>query len=145
MFDGSKSHLCGGNSMASAPKKIIIVEDEPDTAEMFAEMMRLSGYQVLKSYGSTAAMGLIIKEEPDAVVLDVMMPDVSGLEVLQFMQRDPALADIPVIVVSAKSLPSDIRIGLDAGATMYLTKPVAFMDLRKAVENALNPPEAEQK
>ena len=123
--------------MAPEPKKIIIVEDEPDTAEMFAEMMRLSGYQVVKSYGSTAAMGLIIKEKPDAVVLDVMMPDVSGLEVLQFMRRDPSLTNIPVIVVSAKSLPSDIRSGLDAGATMYLTKPVAFMDLRKAVERVL--------
>jgi DNA-binding response OmpR family regulator len=127
--------------MASAPKKIVIVEDEPDTAEMFAEMMRLSGYQVIKSYGSTAAMGLIIKEAPDAVVLDVMMPDVSGLEVLQFMQRDPAMADIPVIVVSAKSLPSDIRSGLDAGAAVYLTKPVAFLELRRAVEKVLNPPE----
>lgn len=125
--------------MASVPPKIIIVEDEPDTAEMFAEMMRLSGYQVIKSYGSAAAMGLIVKEAPDAVVLDVMMPDVSGLEVLQFMHRDPVLANIPVIVVSAKSLPSDIRTGLDAGATMYLTKPVAFMDLRKAVENVLKP------
>ena len=124
--------------MVLEPQKIIIVEDEPDTAEMFAEMMRLSGYQVVKSYGSTSAMGLINKEKPDAVVLDVMMPDVSGLEVLQFMRRDPALSDIPVIVVSAKSLPSDIRSGLDAGATVYLTKPVAFMDLRRAVEKALS-------
>jgi putative two-component system response regulator len=126
--------------MVIMPKKIIVVEDEPDTAEMFAEMMRLSGYFVLKSYGSATAMGMIIKERPDAVVLDVMMPDVSGLEVLQFIRRDPALASIPVIVVSAKGLPSDIRTGLDAGATMYLTKPVAFMELRKAVESALSAP-----
>jgi two-component system phosphate regulon response regulator PhoB/two-component system alkaline phosphatase synthesis response regulator PhoP len=130
--------------MASAPKKIIIVEDEPDTAEMFAEMMRLGGYHVIKSYGSTAAMGLIIKEMPDAVILDVMMPDVSGLEVLQFMQRDPGLSAIPVIVVSAKSLPSDIRTGLDAGAAVYLTKPVAFLDLRKAVEKVLTMPAGEK-
>lgn len=123
--------------MAPVPKKIIIVEDEPDTAEMFAEMMRLSGYYVLKSYGSATAMGMIVKEKPDAVVLDVMMPDLSGLEVLQFIRRDPTLTHIPVIVVSAKSMPSDIRTGLDAGATVYLTKPVAFLDLRKAVENAL--------
>jgi DNA-binding response OmpR family regulator len=123
--------------MVSLPKKIIVVEDEPDTAEMFAEMMRLSGYYVLKAYGSATAMGMIIKEKPDAVVLDVMMPDVSGLEVLQFIRRDPALTHIPVVVVSAKGLPSDIRIGLDAGATFYLTKPVAFLDLRKAVEKAL--------
>jgi DNA-binding response OmpR family regulator len=119
------------------PKKIIIVEDEPDTAEMFAEMMRLSGHHVLKSYGGTPAIALISHEIPDAVVLDVMMPDLSGLEVLRFIRRDPRLEQIPVIVVSAKSLPSDIKSGLDAGANVYLTKPVAFQDLNAAVRDVI--------
>ncbi len=125
------------------PKKIIIVEDEPDTAEMFAEMMRLSGHQVLKSYGGTPAIALISHEVPDVVVLDVMMPDLSGLEVLRYMRRDPRLEKIPVIVVSAKSLPSDIKDGLDAGANIYLTKPVAFQDLNTAVRQVLETPVAE--
>ena len=125
------------------PKKIIIVEDEPDTAEMFAEMMRLSGHQVLKSYGGTSAIALISHEVPDVVVLDVMMPDLSGLEVLRYMRRDPRLEKIPVIVVSAKSLPSDIKDGLDAGANIYLTKPVAFQDLNTAVRQVLETPVAE--
>ena len=119
------------------PKKIIIVEDEPDTAEMFAEMMRLSGHYVLKSYGGTPAIALISHEIPDAVVLDVMMPDLSGLEVLRYIRRDPRLEQIPVIVVSAKSLPSDIKSGLDAGANVYLTKPVAFQDLNAAVRDVI--------
>jgi len=119
------------------PKKIVIVEDEPDTAEMFAEMMRLSGHHVLKSYGGTPAIALISHELPDVVVLDVMMPDLSGLEVLRFIRRDPRLEQIPVIVVSAKSLPSDIKDGLDAGANAYLTKPVAFQDLNSAVRQVL--------
>lgn len=120
------------------PKKIIIVEDEPDTAEMFAEMMRLSGYHVLKSYGGTPAIVLISHEIPDVVVLDVMMPDLSGLEVLRHLRRDPRLEKIPVIAVSAKSLPSDIKNGLDAGANKYLTKPVAFQDLNAAVREVIN-------
>jgi DNA-binding response OmpR family regulator len=118
-------------------KKIVIVEDEPDTAEMFAEMMRLSGHHVLKSYGGTPAIALIAQELPDAVVLDVMMPDLSGLEVLRQLRRDPRLEEIPVIVVSAKSLPSDIKNGLDAGANVYLTKPVAFQDLNNAVRQVI--------
>jgi len=119
------------------PKRIVIVEDEPDTAEMFAEMMRLSGYQVKKSYGGSPAISLISQEMPDAVVLDVMMPDLSGLEVLRFLRRDPRLEKIPVIVVSAKSLPSDIKTGLDAGANKYLTKPVAFNELNAAVREVI--------
>jgi len=64
----------------------------------------------------------------------VMMPDVSGLEVLKYIRREPELKNIPVIVVSAKSMPSDIRIGMEAGASMYLTKPVGYLDLKQAVE-----------
>jgi DNA-binding response OmpR family regulator len=124
-------------------KTIIVVEDEPDTAEMFAEMMRLSGYEVIKSYTSASAMTLISKEKPSAVVLDIMMPDLSGLEVLRRMRNQPDLAAIPVVVVSARSLVSDIKQGLDAGASVYLTKPVAFMDLKAAVENTIRT--AEQK
>ena len=117
--------------------KIVIVEDEPDTAEMFAEMMRLNGFIVKKVYGGTPALALISHDIPDAVVLDVMMPDLSGLEVLRYLRRDPRLKNIPVIVVSAKSLPSDIKDGLEAGANKYLTKPVAFQDLNAAVQRVI--------
>ena len=123
--------------MAFETKTIVVVEDEPDTAEMFAEMMRLSGYNVLKSYGGAPAMTLIAMEKPAAVVLDLMMPDLSGLEVLRLIRNDPSLAQIPIIIVSAKSLPSDIKHGMDAGASIYLTKPVAFMDLKAAVESVI--------
>jgi DNA-binding response OmpR family regulator len=118
-------------------KTIVVVEDEQDTAEMFAEMMRLSGYRVLKSFGGNAAIELIRREQPDAVVLDVMMPDMSGLDVLQALQDDGLLDTLPVIVVSAKSMPADIKMGLDAGASVYLTKPVSFMDLKAAVEKLI--------
>jgi DNA-binding response OmpR family regulator len=127
----------GATRMATIQKTIIVVEDEPDTAEMFAEMMRLNGYQVIKSYAGEPAVSLIAREKPDAVVLDIMMPDLSGLEVLRILRNDPELASIPVIVVSAKSLTSDIKHGMDAGASVYLAKPVAFMDLVAAVENAI--------
>jgi len=118
-------------------KTVIVVEDEPDAAELFAEMMRVSGFRVLKTYSSTPAISLIAKEQPDVVILDIMMPDVSGLEVLRFMRRQPQLMGTPVIVVSAKSMPSDIREGLEAGATLYLTKPVGYLDLKKAVDEVV--------
>lgn len=122
--------------MVPAPKKIMIIEDEPDAAEMIAEMMHVSGYQVIKMFSSGTAISTISLEKPDAVILDVMMPDISGLEVLRFMRREPGLASIPVIIVSARSLPLDIKDGLEAGACAYLTKPVGFYDLVKAVEKS---------
>ena len=123
--------------MTEEQKTVIVVEDEPDAAELFAEMMRVSGFRVLKTFSSTPAMALIAQERPDAVILDIMMPDVSGLEVLRFMKRESQLKNTPVIVVSARSMPSDIKEGLEAGATVYLTKPVGYLDLKKAVEQVM--------
>lgn len=125
--------------MATKPKVVVVVEDEPDTAEMFAEMMRLIGFQVVKSFGGIRAIDVIAEKHPVVVLLDLMMPDLSGLEVLRYMRRDPRLADIPVVIVSAKALPSDIQTGLEAGAAVYLTKPVAFADLKRAVEEVVDP------
>lgn len=123
----------------SVDKTIIVVEDEADAAEMFAEMMRVSGFRVLKATSSAPAMSMIAREKPDAVILDIMMPDISGLEVLRFMRRDPGLSHIPVVVVSAKSMPADIKTGIEAGAAIYLTKPVGFLDLKEAVEKVIHP------
>jgi CheY-like chemotaxis protein len=124
--------------MEAESKKIIIIEDEPDTAEMYAEMMRICGYQVVKYYGGVPAVAQVTEQQPAAVLLDLMMPDLSGLEVLRFMKEDPALVNVPVIIVSAKTLPSDIEEGLEAGAAVYLTKPVSFSDLKRAIDRVVN-------
>jgi CheY-like chemotaxis protein len=126
--------------MTSSEKTVLIIEDEPDAAELFAEMMRVSGFRVRKTSSSAPAINMMTAEKPDVVLLDIMMPEISGLDILRQMRRDPALADIPVIVVSAKGMPADIKMGLEAGASTYLTKPVGFLELKEAVDRALGNP-----
>ena len=123
--------------MSPAQKIVMIIEDEPDAAELFAEMMRLNGFRVIKTYSSTPAMGLIVQEKPDLILLDIMMPEISGLDILHSMRSNPDLALIPVVVISARATPTDIKNGLDAGASIYLTKPVSYMDLKNAVDGLL--------
>jgi two-component system alkaline phosphatase synthesis response regulator PhoP len=123
--------------MTPASRKVFIVEDEPSAADMFEEMMRISGYEVIKSHSSTPAMSIVRVEMPDVVILDLMMPDISGIEVLQFMRREPALRNIPVVIVSARGLPADIQAGMQAGASAYLVKPVGFDKLRETVERVI--------
>ena len=123
--------------MSSPQKIVMIVEDEPDAAELFAEMMRLNGYRVIKSYSSLPALGLIKQEKPDLILLDIMLPEISGLEILRSMRSNPDLASIPVVVVSARATPTDIQNGLAAGASTYLTKPVSYMDLINAVDGLI--------
>jgi len=119
-------------------KTVMIIEDEADAAELFSEMMRINGFRVIKMFSSAPAIPMIAQEKPDVILLDIMMPDISGLEVLRYIRREPDLSSIPVIILSAKSMPGDIKIGLEAGASMYLTKPVGFQDLKNAVEQVLH-------
>jgi two-component system response regulator BaeR len=60
--------------MESNYKKIVIVEDEPEAAEIYAEMMRISGYEVVKFFGGSTAVAEIADQKPSAVILDLMMP-----------------------------------------------------------------------
>jgi CheY-like chemotaxis protein len=123
--------------MTTSQKTVLIIEDEGDAAELFAEMMRVSGFRVLKTSSSAPAITMMTAEKPDVVLLDIMMPDISGLDILRQMRADPELTNIPVVVVSAKSMPADIKNGMEAGASTYLTKPVGFLELKEAVERAL--------
>ena len=115
----------------------MIIEDEEDAAELFAEMMRVSGYRVVKTSKSAPAIEMMTTEKPDVILLDIMMPEISGLDILRQMRSDPLLENIPVVVVTAKGMPADIKNGMEAGASTYLTKPVGFLDLKEAVERAL--------
>jgi two-component system alkaline phosphatase synthesis response regulator PhoP len=118
-------------------KTVLIIEDEEDAAELFAEMMRVSGFRVIKTSKSAPAIAMMTADKPDIILLDIMMPEVSGLDILRQMRRDPNLANIPVIMVTAKSMPADIKNGMEAGASTYLTKPVGFQELKEAVERTL--------
>jgi CheY-like chemotaxis protein len=123
--------------MSTSEKTVLIIEDEADAADLFAEMMRVSGFRVLKTSTSAPAITMMTAERPDVVLLDIMMPDISGLDILRQMRADPQLTNIPVVLVSAKGMPADIKNGMEAGASTYLTKPVGFLELKEAVERAL--------
>lgn len=123
--------------MGMAQKTVLIIEDEEDAAELFAEMMRLSGFRVIKTNRSKPAISLMNEDKPDLVLLDIMMPEISGLDILRQMRSDPILSSVPVIVLSAMSMPADIKNGMEAGASTYLTKPVGFQELKDAVERTL--------
>ena len=124
--------------MQTEHRKIVIIEDEPDTAEMYAEMMRICGFQVDIFFGGKSAITKLVEQKPAAVVLDIMMPDYSGLDILKTMKADRSLSEIPVVIVSAKTLPDEIQQGLNAGANVYLTKPVAFTELKQAIESVVS-------
>lgn len=126
--------------MSREQKTIMIIEDEPDANELFMEMMRINGFRNIKTYLSPPDFSLFAREKPDLIILDIMMPDISGLEVLRYLRSQRELASLPVVVVSARATPGDINAGMEAGASVYLTKPVSYVDLKKAVDSFIPDP-----
>ncbi|HUN21603.1 MAG TPA: response regulator [Anaerolineales bacterium] len=124
-------------SIPPSKKRILVVDDEPETAKMFGTILEISGYEVYKVHGPAQAMAVIESQVVDLLVLDVMMPGVSGLELCKYLRRDPRFQTLPVVVVSAKAQPEDIREGMAAGASAYLTKPLSTKQLIRTVSELL--------
>jgi CheY-like chemotaxis protein len=87
---------------ASRPaKRVLVVDDEPDVLSYLEMLLRDSGYQTLTAGDGTAALELMRKEKPDLVTLDISMPRASGTRFYKKVKTDPALASIPVVIVTA--------------------------------------------
>ncbi len=116
--------------------RILICDDEPN----LRELMRVSlepDYDLAEAGDGAEAIALLERLRPDLVLLDMMMPRTSGLAVIERVRRDPELADLPVVVVSAFSTDGDRRAASDAGATEFLKKPFDPTALRSLVEELL--------
>jgi CheY-like chemotaxis protein len=116
---------------------ILIVDDEATTAEMFSLMLENEGYETVVVHGTGTAIRAIQQHRPNLVLVDVMMPGLSGLELCRFIRREPELRDLPVVIASAMAQPEDVQAGLDAGANVYLAKPISKADLLEGLEAAL--------
>jgi len=104
--------------------RILVVEDDPNIAELLDFMLQHDGYQTLVASDGMQALRLIAEQAPtDAAILDVMLPYRDGYAVAQAMRAHDAWKQVPILMLTAKNLPADKARGLSAGVTTYLTKP----------------------
>jgi DNA-binding response OmpR family regulator len=107
--------------------KVLIVEDEPGLLEGLAHNFKFEGYEVVTAADGKEGLKLALKERPDLIVLDLMLPEKDGFDVLrEYRQRN---ATSPVLILTARSLESDLIQGFDLGADDYLTKPFSVAEL----------------
>jgi two-component system KDP operon response regulator KdpE len=107
--------------------KILIVEDEPRVVRLVSEVLRAMGYEVLSAGSGPAALETLALEAPDLVLLDILLP--GGMDGYQICQRIREFSDVPVIMLTAKALDSELLRGFDVGADDYLTKPFSAKEL----------------
>lgn len=111
------------------PARILVVEDERDIAALVAYHLTKEGYRVRTAEGGAEALEAAAAERPDLLVLDLMLPGFSGYEVLQEVRRRPELAEVPVVVLTARRDEADRVKGLELGADDYVTKPFSPREL----------------
>ncbi len=112
-----------------APRRVLVVEDEPHIRDLVALHLRLDGWTVdTLGHGSEALQ--VIQTQPfDLIVLDLMLPGLDGLTILKALRRDSANRDAPVLLLTARREEVDKVLGLETGADDYLTKPFGVREL----------------
>jgi two-component system, OmpR family, response regulator MtrA len=117
--------------------RILVADDDVDIRELVEFKLSTLGHDVVAVADGAAAIEACQSERPDLAVLDVMMPGVSGLDAIRAIRADPALADLPVILLTARAQESDVETGFDSGADDYITKPFSPRELASRVQALL--------
>lgn len=118
-------------------KKILIIEDEPQTCENLATILEMEGYQPLTALNGRRGVELAMTERPDLILCDVTMPELDGHSVLKVLRDTIATATTPFIFLTARGERNDLREGMNLGADDYLVKPATATELLGAVEARL--------
>ena len=118
-------------------KTILIVDDEMAIREMIRMSLEMAGFNCLEAGDIQSAHSQIIDQSPDLVLLDWMLPGGSGIELLRRLKRDEITANLPVIMLTAKTEEDNKIQGLDVGADDYVTKPFAPRELLSRIKAVL--------
>ncbi len=118
--------------------KILIAEDERDIRDLVAFTLRYAGHEVVAVENGAEAVAAALVEMPDLILMDVRMPRMTGYEACQLIKADGRTQRIPVVFLSAKGQDAEIQAGFDSGASEYLLKPFAPMELTEKVNELLH-------
>lgn len=119
------------------PKKILIVDDDPNIVISLEFLMKREGFDVVVATDGEAALAAMEQHRPDLVLLDIMMPKKDGYEVCQQIRANPAWKHVGIIMVTAKGRDTERAKGLALGADAYITKPFSTKDLAQQVKQLL--------
>ncbi len=119
---------------------ILIIEDEPNQAELIRYNLESEGYRVLVAFDGEDGLIQTMETIPDLILLDWMIPKVSGIEVCRQLRKNRSTREIPIILLTARSEEEDKVRGLDIGADDYVIKPYSIKELLARVRAALRRP-----
>ena len=116
---------------------ILVVDDEPDMAELIAFNLRCLHHEVLIAADGAAALEQAQKARPDLLILDLMLPSIDGLSLCEMLRRWPGTSTVPILMLTACGRELTRLLSLDAGANDYMTKPFRPRELVRRVQSLL--------
>jgi DNA-binding response OmpR family regulator len=117
---------------------VVLAEDDVDIRNLVQLVLEGLDLKVHAVGNGADALAACRAQPPRLLLLDITMPGMNGLEVCRAVRQDPALANLPIILMTARAQSSDVAAGLDAGADAYIIKPFGPIELREHVEALLD-------
>jgi DNA-binding response OmpR family regulator len=119
------------------PRTVLVVDDERDTNDILASLVRPHGFEAIQVFSGEQALAVVSQGHPDLILLDLMLPDIDGFELCDRLKRDRKTNLIPIIMVTALQDAHHRAAGVRVGANGYLIKPFTPQQLHQSMDNAL--------
>ncbi len=116
---------------------ILVVDDEEANRALLEEIIYTYGYNVICAENSKAMYKILENKIPSLILLDVMLPDENGFQIAENLSKKEKLKDIPIIFVTAKTAPEDLKKGFDSGGVDYIKKPIDLIEMEVRIKAAL--------
>ena len=116
---------------------VLIIDDSPTELHLFPNTLEKAGFETLVADSGEEGLKTAKTARPDCILMDVVMPGMNGFQATRKLTRDPATADIPVIMITGKDQETDKIWGMRQGAVEYLVKPVADKDLVNMINTVM--------
>ncbi len=104
-------------------KRVLVVDDEPDIVEFIRFNLELENIECIEANDGEEALSKAREQNPDLIILDIMLPKINGYKIARLLKFDESYKHIPVIMLTARSQKTDIKLGEETGADEYVTKP----------------------
>lgn len=125
------------NPVKSAPKTVLIVEDNELNMKLFNDLLEAHGYRVLQTREGLSALDIAREQMPDLILMDIQLPEVSGIEVTKWLKEDDDLKSIPVIAVTAFAMKGDEEKIREGGCEAYISKPISVASFLEQIDSYL--------
>lgn len=120
--------------------KILIIEDSATSMKLVSNILRMSGYKVLKAGNAETGISMAKDKAPDLILMDIQLPGMDGLAASRILKDDEATKHIPIIAMTAFAMKGDMEKAREAGCNDYISKPFNFQQFLELVKSSLPGP-----